>query len=152
MLSFDEVGGPVSDRWIATAEGQHLRGRPTRNTKPELALRCAVHALGLRYRIHQQVAPRCTPDFILPRHRLAVFVDGCFWHGCPAHTPARFRGPNADQWAKKINTNRERDLRNNQSAADAGWHVVRVWECEIRRDAVGAAQRIWAETSRGAAD
>lgn len=132
----------MPDQWVVTSEGQHLRGRRSRNTKPELTLRSAVHALGLRFRLHQQVAARCTPDFVLPRYRLAVFVDGCFWHGCPAHSPTKFRGPNADRWEHKLATNRERDRRNNQVAADAGWRVIRVWECEVRKDVTGAAQRV----------
>jgi DNA mismatch endonuclease, patch repair protein len=136
------IGDYLAGTWTATPEGEHLRGRRTRNTKPELALRRAVHAMGLRFRVHRTVAPRCTPDFVLPRYRLAVFVDGCFWHGCPAHSPAQFRGPNAARWEQKLSTNRERDRRNNQAAEEAGWHVVRVWECEIRRDVSVAAKRI----------
>jgi DNA mismatch endonuclease (patch repair protein) len=139
----------VPDQWIVTSEGQHLRGRRTRNTKPELTLRRAVHALGLRFRLHQQVAARCTPDFVLPRYRLAVFVDGCFWHGCPAHSPAKFQGPNADRWERKLVTNRERDRRNNQAAAEAGWRVIRVWECEVRKDVTSAAQRILTAATDG---
>lgn len=127
---------------MATPKGEHLRGRRTRNTKPELALRRAVHARGLRFRVYRTVAPRCTPDFVLPRYRLAVFVDGCFWHGCPTHSPAQFQGPNAAQWEQKLATNRERDRRNNCAAEDAGWQVVRIWECEIRRDVSSAADRI----------
>lgn len=69
----------------------------------------------------------------------AVFVDGCFWHGCPDHTPNEFRGPNAALWQEKIQTNRERDQRNTAQATAAGWTVVRIWECEISRDVEGAA-------------
>jgi DNA mismatch endonuclease (patch repair protein) len=132
----------LSNNWVSTEAGTHLRGRPTRNTSPEVVLRRAVHALGLRFRLHQAVAPRCTPDFVLPRSRLAVFVDGCFWHGCPRHCPARFRGPNASLWEAKILANRERDERANISVHDAGWTVVRVRECEVRRDARGAAMKL----------
>jgi DNA mismatch endonuclease (patch repair protein) len=142
MLPMSEDSLIVANTWTPTVKGEHLRGRPTRNTKPELALRRAVHALGLRFRIHQTIAPRCTPDFVLPRYRLAVFVDGCFWHGCPAHSPTQFRGPNAAQWEQKLSVNRERDRRNNQAASDAGWQVLRVWECEIRRDVASAAGRV----------
>jgi DNA mismatch endonuclease, patch repair protein len=129
-------------RWTPTAEGAHLRGRRTRNTAAEVALRGAVHALGLRFRLHRTVAPRCTPDFVLPRWRVAVFVDGCFWHGCPDHSPAQFRGPNAALWEAKLATNRARDERTTAAARDAGWTVLRVWECEVRRDVASAAQRV----------
>jgi DNA mismatch endonuclease (patch repair protein) len=92
------------------------------------------------------VTPGCTPDFVLPRWRLAVFVDGCYWHGCPEHGPARFRGPNADLWRDKIATNRARDTRVTALAVAVGWRVLRVWECEVRRDAADAALRVQAAT------
>jgi len=133
--------------WVSTEKGMHLRGRRSRDTSPEITLRHAVHRLGLRFRLQRRVAPRCTADFVLPRHGVAVFVDGCFWHGCPIHGPKAFRGPNAERWAEKIAANRSRDLRNNDAAQVAGWTVVRVWECEVRRDAVAAALRVAAACS-----
>lgn len=139
----------VGDRsWEATEKGAHLRGRRTQNTRPEIELRRAVHALGLRFRLHRRLVPRCTPDFVLPRWKLAVFVDGCFWHGCPDHSPAQFRGPNAERWRLKIDTNRERDNRNNALLAEAGWRVLRIWECEIKRDLRLAAHRVEQEARR----
>ncbi|MFG2476598.1 very short patch repair endonuclease [Streptomyces fagopyri] len=140
------AGRTPDRRWVATAEGEHLRGRRVRDTKPEIALRKAVHRLGLRFRLQRRVAPRCTADFVLPRYRVAVFVDGCFWHGCPDHSPKEFRGPNAGLWQEKLETNRKRDRRNTGQATAAGWTVVRIWECEIRRDVERAAQRV-AETT-----
>lgn len=137
-----EQGRPRDQRWAATPEGEHLRGRRVRDTKPEVALRKAVHRLGLRFRLQKRVTPRCTADFVLPRYHLAVFVDGCFWHGCPDHSPAEFRGPNAALWREKIETNKKRDRRNTEQAAAAGWIVVRIWECEIRRDVQGVAERV----------
>ncbi|WP_238419371.1 very short patch repair endonuclease [Streptomyces taklimakanensis] len=141
-----EGGRTPGQQWVATAEGEHLRGRRVRDTKPEVALRRAVHRLGLRFRLQRKVAPRCTADFVLPGRHIAVFVDGCFWHGCPEHTPNEFRGPNAALWQRKIEANRERDRRNTAQATAAGWTVVRIWKCEIRRDVEGAAQRV-AETA-----
>ncbi|MET9336636.1 very short patch repair endonuclease [Nonomuraea sp. NPDC003804] len=135
-------------RWEPTEKGVHLRGRRTRNTRPEVALRRAVHALGLRFRLHLRIVPRCTPDFVLPRWRLAVFVDGCYWHGCPDHSPAEFKGPNADRWRQKIETNRTRDRRNNLLLEEAGWRVIRIWECEIKRDVHLAAEHV-AREARG---
>jgi DNA mismatch endonuclease (patch repair protein) len=128
--------------WVSTPWSAQLRGRRVRDTEPEKTLRSAVHALGLRFRLHRKVAPRCTADFVLPRHSVAVFVDGCFWHGCPSHGTRHFRGPNALRWEAKITTNMERDARNTEAARDAGWTVVRIWECEVRADAGRAAQRI----------
>ncbi|WP_308437798.1 MULTISPECIES: very short patch repair endonuclease [Streptomyces] len=133
-------GGLTPDRgWVATPEGEHLRGRRVRDTRPEVALRKAVHRLGLRFRLHQRVAPRCTADFVLPRYHVAVFVDGCFWHGCPKHGPKVFRGPNAERWTDKIETNRARDRRNTEAAEAAGWTVLRVWECEVKASPAAAA-------------
>ncbi|WP_150253929.1 very short patch repair endonuclease [Nocardiopsis deserti] len=127
--------------WISTERGAHLRGRRTRNTAPEVALRRAVHAQGLRFRLHRRIG-RCTPDFVLPRWKLAVFVDGCYWHGCPSHSPRRFRGPNASRWEDKINANRARDQRNTAQLEEAGWRVLRIWECEVKQDTTNAAQRV----------
>ncbi|MEV3928625.1 very short patch repair endonuclease [Streptomyces sp. NPDC049944] len=139
-----EAGRRSTGHWVSTTKSEHLRGRRTRDTGPEVTLRKAVHRLGLRFRLQRRVAPRCTADFVLPRYRVAVFVDGCFWHGCPEHCPDEFRGPNAALWQQKIAANRERDRRNTAEAAAAGWTVVRVWECEIRRDPVAAARRVMA--------
>ncbi|CAM5466959.1 Very short patch repair endonuclease OS=Streptomyces aurantiogriseus OX=66870 GN=GCM10010251_22540 PE=3 SV=1 [Streptomyces aurantiogriseus] len=130
------------DGWIPTEKGEHLRGRRVRDTAPEIALRRALHGMGYRFRLHRRVAPRCTADVVLPRYGVAVFVDGCFWHGCPDHSPEEFRGPNASLWQQKIETNRERDRRNTAAATAAGWTVVRVWECEVRRDVDSAARRV----------
>jgi DNA mismatch endonuclease (patch repair protein) len=135
----------AKDRWISTEEGAHLRGRRVRNTAPEIALRRVLHRQGFRFRLHRKVTRRCTPDFVLPRFRVAVFVDGCYWHGCPVHGPKTFRGPNATLWEEKIEANRSRDRRSTRAAEDSGWVVVRVWECEVRRDPDSAAGRVAAE-------
>jgi len=132
------VGRPV---WEPTDVGAHLRGRRSRDTKPEVALRKAVHALGLRFRLNRRVG-RYKPDFVLPRHHLAVFVDGCFWHNCPEHGPKEFRGPNAALWRSKRDTNRARDLAADAALAEAGWRVLRIWECETRADVDAAAMRV----------
>ncbi|OLZ72988.1 very short patch repair endonuclease [Streptomyces sp. IMTB 2501] len=126
-----------------------MKGRRARDTAPEVALRRALHRLGFRFRLQRRVAPRCTADFVLPKHHLAVFVDGCFWHGCPEHGAREFRGPNASRWTEKIHTNQARDRRNNQAARESGWKVIRVWECEIRKDSEAAAQRVAEATRAG---
>jgi DNA mismatch endonuclease (patch repair protein) len=120
---------------VSTDAGKHLSGRPKENTAPELALRKALHAAGARFRLHRPLAKGCTPDIVLPSRHLAVFVDGCFWHGCPQHgrkTP--WNGPNAGLWAAKMQRNRERDERSTQMAVALGWTVARVWECSVRAD------------------
>ena len=71
------------------------------------------------------------PDFIFPKARIALFVDGCFWHGCPEH--GRNPGSNQDYWTQKLRRNRSRDLSVNRELAARGWRVIRVWEHELRR-------------------
>ena len=122
----------MSNQWQSTAAGRHLAGRRKTNTAPEVALRRAVHALGGRFRLHRQLAKGCTPDFVLPRRHVAVFVDGCLWHQCPVHGRTTWSGPNAALWQEKMRRNRLRDDRANQIALRLGWTVVRVWECEVR--------------------
>jgi DNA mismatch endonuclease (patch repair protein) len=110
-----------------------------------------VHAAGGRFRLHPRIARGCTPDFVLPSRKVAVFVDGCFWHGCPAHgrkTP--WAGPNADLWAEKMRRNAERDLRSTAIAQENGWRVVRVWECHVMADARGVATELLAMPPRSA--
>lgn len=111
-------------------------------------LRKALHAAGVRFRLHRRIAHGCTPDVVLPGRRLAVFVDGDYWHSCPAHgrqTP--FTGPNASLWEAKMERNRQRDLRATSLAEDAGWTVVRLWECAVRADAAAAAAAVLAGRS-----
>jgi DNA mismatch endonuclease (patch repair protein) len=129
--------------WVTTTGGRHLSGRRRTDTGPELALRRALHAQGGRYRLHVRPAKGCTPDLLMPKWRLAIFVDGCYWHSCPQHgrkTP--FSGPNAALWEEKMRRNRERDVRSTALAEDLGWRVLRVWECEVRADVGAVAERV----------
>jgi hypothetical protein len=75
------VSLPAWERWVSTAQGRHLSWRRKTSTSPEVKLRRAVHAAGGRFRLHLKIAKGCAPDFVLPSRRVAVFVDGCFWHG-----------------------------------------------------------------------
>ena len=115
---------------------QSNRGR---DTKPELALRSAVHALGLRYRVSARPLPgvRRTADLVFTRARVAVFLDGCFWHGCPEHHT--IAATNSEFWAEKVATNCRRDADTDERLENAGWLSVRVWEHE---DAQAAAIKI----------
>ena len=103
------------------------------NTKPELVLRRALHRAGLRFRLHARDLPG-RPDVVLPRHRVAIFVHGCFWHrhtGCHwCSTP----GSNQHFWAEKFAGNVERDLRTRHELRAASWRVAMVWECALRAD------------------
>jgi DNA mismatch endonuclease, patch repair protein len=100
------------------------------DTAPEAALRSTLHRRGFRFRKHARVLPalRCRPDVVFPTEKVAVFIDGCFWHGCPDH--ARQPKRNSDYWRAKIERNKARDLRNDAALTDAGWKVIRAWEHE----------------------
>jgi len=100
----------------------------SRDTSPELALRRALWSAGLRYRLHRDLPG--TPDLAFVRARLAVFVDGCFWHGCPRHYSAP--ATRSEFWAKKLRGNVDRDRRVEADLAVMGWKSVRIWEHEVR--------------------
>jgi len=120
------------------------------STAPEVALRRALHAAGFRFRLHPSIEKGCTPDLVLPRHGIAVFVDGCFWHGCPEHgRRTAWTGPNADLWAQKMERNRQRDERSTRLARDAGWIAVRTWEHEVVQDVGAVVARIAAASTVG---
>lgn len=104
-----------------------------KDTSPELALRRELFAMGLRYRIQFPVPglPRRTIDVAFPHAKLAVFVDGCFWHGCPSHSvPPKH---NADWWKSKLESNRQRDSSTTALLEAEGWTVLRFWEHEDPR-------------------
>ncbi|MFG2978057.1 very short patch repair endonuclease [Streptomyces sp. NPDC048331] len=101
-----------------------------RNTTPELAVRRLLHAAGLRYRLQVKVPgmPRRTIDIAFPGAKVAVFLDGCFWHGCPEH--ATQPKSNAQWWREKLDKNMARDRETSELLAAAGWTVLRFWEHE----------------------
>lgn len=105
-----------------------MLGNRNRDTSPERALRSLVHAAGLRYRVAAKPLPgmRRTADLVFRPTRVAVFVDGCFWHGCPLHfVPPK---TNPEYWREKIGRNVQRDRDTDARLADAGWLVIRFWE------------------------
>jgi DNA mismatch endonuclease (patch repair protein) len=113
-------------------------GRANRrtNTKPELMLRSALHAHGLRFRKDYLVRAgglRVKADVVFTRLKVAVFVDGCFWHGCPDHSATPKRNP--DYWIPKLQANVERDRRVDVALVNDGWAIVRVWEHERAQSA-----------------
>jgi DNA mismatch endonuclease, patch repair protein len=129
-----------SASWASSPEARaRMQSNRSRDTKPELALRSAVHALGLRYRVGAKplAGLRRTADLVFPTAKIAVFLDGCFWHGCPEHHTVA--AANAKFWADKVSGNRERDRDTDARLEAAGWISVRVWEHE---DPAEAAQRV----------
>lgn len=120
---------------MALSRSQQMSRIRGRNTGPELALRKALWAAGMRYRLHVRT-PHGRPDIVFPGRTVAVFIDGCFWHGCPLHY-VRPRSREAF-WATKLHQNIQRDRRQTAGLESAGWRVVRVWEHEVADD-IGAA-------------
>lgn len=101
-----------------------------KNTKPEIMVRSALQQEGYRFRLHRKDLPG-KPDIVLPKHRAAIFVNGCFWHG---HDCSLFKWPKTREafWKEKITKNTQRDRRNYAELAELGWKVCVVWECSIR--------------------
>lgn len=110
-----------------------MRANRGRDTGPEVALRSALHRRGLRFRKNQRLdlgeGRRVRPDIVFPGPRLAVFVDGCFWHGCQKHRS--LPTSNAAFWRQKIEGNAERDRLQVAWLKEAGWNVLRVWEHDV---------------------
>jgi DNA mismatch endonuclease Vsr len=130
---------PHGSKASSSAVHAVMRANRGKNTGPELALRGCLHRRGLRYLVNANPLDegRTTADVVFPRDQVAVFLDGCFWHGCPEHYRPATR--NADFWDKKISGNRTRDTRTTEKLMAAGWTVVRIWEHD---DPVQAAENI----------
>lgn len=124
---------------IAPATSKRMSSTPGRDNLLERSLRSERHRRGLRFRLHCNLLPksRRSVDIVLSRNRVAVFVDGCFWHGCPKH--GTWPKNNGVWWRRKIEANRARDRDTDARLSKLGWTVVRVWEHER---AASAADRI----------
>jgi DNA mismatch endonuclease, patch repair protein len=116
---------------------RNMQGNRRRDTGPELALRSALHRAGYRFRVDLRLdfaGVRVRPDVVFTKRKVAIFVDGCFWHCCPEH--GRQPTTNEWYWSPKLTRNRQRDARNTAALSAAGWTVVRLWEHETVPDAV----------------
>ena len=139
----------MSDSWAKDpGRRRNMQANRSRDTKPELRLRRILHARGLRYRANNRPLPgfRLTADIVFSRAKVAVFVDGCFWHGCPEH----YRKPaiNQDYWEPKLLKNVARDGIADATLLSEGWIVIRAWEHE---DAEKVADRVEAAVRRAGA-
>lgn len=108
-----------------------MRAVKSKDTKPELILRRALHRRGLRFRLNVRHLPG-TPDLVFPRFRAIVFVHGCFWHGHDCPRGARIPKTNTDYWLGKIDRNKTRDAANCAALEALGWRVQTVWECDLK--------------------
>lgn len=134
----DTVSPEVRSRMMSAIRGK--------NTKPELAVRRGLHALGFRYSLHSKRFPG-RPDMMLPKYRAVIWINGCYWHGHECGE-AKLPKSNEGYWSPKIARNRERDVRNLAAVEAAGWRHLVIWECAFRRKGEAALD----ETVRKAAE
>ncbi|WP_456096666.1 very short patch repair endonuclease [Phocaeicola coprophilus] len=106
----------------------------SRDTKPEMVVRRFLFSKGLRYRVNDHKLPG-SPDIVLKKYKTVIFIDGCFWHGHDGCKYYQLPKTNVDFWRHKITMNIARDYSNNVDLKLAGWHVIRIWECEIKTKA-----------------
>ena len=127
------------NRRVPDETRQRMQRVRRRDTACESRLRSVLHGRGLRYRVDQRAvaASRARPDLVFSRAKVAVYVDGCFWHRCPVH--GSVPKTNGAWWIAKLNANTDRDRRHDRELSEAGWLVIRVWEHE---DPATAADRI----------
>ncbi|WP_080890877.1 MULTISPECIES: very short patch repair endonuclease [Bradyrhizobium] len=120
----DQVEPAVRSRMMRAIKGK--------DTGPERAVRAALHTAGYRYRLHRRDLPG-SPDIVLPRFRIAVQVNGCFWHRHDCKKGRRTPSSNANYWGPKLAKNRQRQMASNRALVERGWKVAIVWECQIEQ-------------------
>ena len=122
---------------------ENMRRITSKGTKPEMAVRRMVHAMGFRYRLHRKDLPG-RPDMVFPSKRKVIFVHGCFWHQHPSSCCRIVRLPksNQDYWLKKLQQNRDRDVSRQTELSQLGWEQFTVWECEVKSDTVEHQRRL----------
>lgn len=140
----------MEDSWASSEHARlTMRANKRRDTEPELKLRSILHSRGLRFRVDCSPLKgvRSRADIVFSKAKIAVFVDGCFWHGCPEH----FIMPktNVEYWSAKIAKNKDRDIRVDRVMAQADWTAIHVWEHDDPAVAADLVERAWrSRTSR----
>lgn len=133
----EQAGAGVPSYELTDGRRRNMRANRRRDTRPELAVRTLLHGQGFRYRTDFRIdmgAQKPRPDIVFTRQRVAVFIDGCFWHGCPEH--GRDPKQNIGYWSPKLQRNRERDAAQTDALTLGGWRVLRIWEHEEPASAV----------------
>ena len=122
----------MSDTYSATKRSEVMSRVRTRDTTPEMAVRSTLHRMGLRFRLHREDLPG-TPDLVLPKHNLVIWVHGCFWHG---HSCSKGSRPQSNKafWDSKLDRNEERDREAQEAIRALGWRSIVVWECETTEE------------------
>jgi len=136
----------MSDCFTPEKRSEVMRAVGRFDTEPEMKLRSALWRLGLRYFKNRRIAG-ARPDLCFPGLRLVIFVDGCFWHGCPSHYSAPKN--NAAFWRKKIERNQLRDRKDDESLNASGWTVLRFWECQVSRELEDVIGRVLSARAAG---
>ncbi len=116
---------------MGMSRSENMRRIRNKDTAPELMVRSLVHRLGYRFRLHRKDLPG-KPDLVFPSRKKVIFVHGCFWHGHDCPSVARTPKTNTGYWVEKIRHNTERDARHWSELKALGWHVLVVWECELK--------------------
>ena len=129
----------MSDTLSQTQRSYNMSRIRGENTKPEILVRKGLHARGSRFRLHNKKLPG-SPDIVLPKYGVAIMVNGCFWHGHKGCRYATKPKSNVEFWEIKIARNRHRDEVTNAHLEALGWHVITVWECELRGKAEAASK------------
>ena len=119
----------------AEKQSQRLRAVKSRDTRPEVRVRRAAHAMGLRFRLHRRDLPG-SPDIVFPRWKTVILVHGCFWHRHGCRLGQKMPGSNIGYWERKFRRTLERDRENIEALQALGWRVAVIWECETKREEV----------------
>jgi DNA mismatch endonuclease (patch repair protein) len=123
----------MADKFSAEKRSDIMSRVHSENTTPEIRVRKLLHRMGYRFRLHRTDLPG-KPDIILPRYNTAIFVHGCFWHGCPTCRHAKIRpATNTGYWNRKLDRTIERDKENQRKLKALGWRVLVIWECETKK-------------------
>ena len=113
------------------ARSRNMAAIKSKNTKPEIAVRKNLHALGYRFRLHRKDLPG-KPDIVLPKYKTVIFVNGCFWHQHKGCNYSRLPKTNIDFWKRKLEGNTQRDKLKQSKLKDMGWKVINIWECQTK--------------------
>ena len=135
----------MADQVDSATRSRIMRQVRSKNTKPEIKVRKLLHSAGFRFSLHRKDLPG-NPDIVLPKHRVVVFVHGCFWHwhGC---TRSRMPKTNVAYWESKIKRNRKRDRAAKRELKDLGWTTWTVWECVLEKSVYALIGRLRSKSS-----
>ena len=141
----------MKDTYSEAIRSRVMRSVRAENTKPEMAVRSALHRAGYRFRVHRSDLPG-KPDIVLPRYRTVLFVNGCFWHQHSGCRKATIPVNNRAFWERKLERTVQRDVESRERLADLGWKSIIVWECEIRKSMETTMDKVFSQLRRNVKD